>query len=223
MTPLLALFDVDGTLLLTHDPLSSEAFLPTLRKLYEVDPPADAVAGDRAHRMQRMEVAELGRARHLLGNVTGLEAVDLVERDHDGGVEGEDALGDEAVARADPFPRGEDEEDRVDVVEALVDGALHAFRERVARALKTGKVGEHELVVVAVDDADDATAGGLRLVGDDRHLAPAERVDERGLPDVRPTHDRGETGSHGFIPPPGWGLLPAALYGERTPILRTCV
>ena len=43
MTPLLALFDVDGTLLLTHDPLSSEAFLPTLRELYEVDPPADAV------------------------------------------------------------------------------------------------------------------------------------------------------------------------------------
>ena len=43
MTPLLALFDVDGTLLLTHDPLSSVAFLPTLRELYEVDPPADAV------------------------------------------------------------------------------------------------------------------------------------------------------------------------------------
>ena len=43
MTPLLALFDVDGTLLLTHDPISSEAFLPTLRELYEVDPPADAV------------------------------------------------------------------------------------------------------------------------------------------------------------------------------------
>jgi phosphoglycolate phosphatase len=41
--PLLALFDVDGTLFLTHDPISSQALLPSLRELYPVDPPADAV------------------------------------------------------------------------------------------------------------------------------------------------------------------------------------
>ena len=43
MKPLLALFDVDGTLFLTHDPLSSQALLPSLRELYPVDPPEDAV------------------------------------------------------------------------------------------------------------------------------------------------------------------------------------
>jgi phosphoglycolate phosphatase len=43
VTPLLALFDVDGTLFLTHDPISSEALLPSLRELYQVDPPEDAV------------------------------------------------------------------------------------------------------------------------------------------------------------------------------------
>jgi phosphoglycolate phosphatase-like HAD superfamily hydrolase len=41
--PLLALFDVDGTLFLTDDPLSGEAFLAALREVYPVDPPPDAV------------------------------------------------------------------------------------------------------------------------------------------------------------------------------------
>ena len=43
MKPLLALFDVDGTLFLTHDPLSSQALIASLRELYSVDPAADAV------------------------------------------------------------------------------------------------------------------------------------------------------------------------------------
>jgi phosphoglycolate phosphatase len=56
---LLALFDVDGTLFLTDDPLSSEALLGTLRELYPVDPPEDAVehvdhAGQTARRIARL-------------------------------------------------------------------------------------------------------------------------------------------------------------------------
>jgi phosphoglycolate phosphatase-like HAD superfamily hydrolase len=59
VTPLLALFDVDGTLFLTHDPLSSEALLETLRELYPVEPPADAVEridheGQTAKRVARL-------------------------------------------------------------------------------------------------------------------------------------------------------------------------
>ncbi len=57
--PLLALFDVDGTLFLTHDPLSSEALVGTLRELYAVGPPDDAVervdhAGQTAKRIARL-------------------------------------------------------------------------------------------------------------------------------------------------------------------------
>ena len=44
MTSLLALFDIDGTLLLGNDPVSNAAFLPALREVYGVDPPPDAVA-----------------------------------------------------------------------------------------------------------------------------------------------------------------------------------
>jgi phosphoglycolate phosphatase len=56
---LLALFDVDGTLFLTHDPLSSEALLATVRDVYGVTPPDDAVEqvdheGQTAKRIARL-------------------------------------------------------------------------------------------------------------------------------------------------------------------------
>ena len=43
MTPLLALFDVDGTLFLTDDSLAGQALLDSLREFYAVDLPPDAV------------------------------------------------------------------------------------------------------------------------------------------------------------------------------------
>src|ERR687895_385623 len=52
-----------------------------------------------------MEVAEPGRSRHLRRDVPRLEAVDLVQRDHDGHAETEHAPSDEAVAGPDPLPR----------------------------------------------------------------------------------------------------------------------
>ena len=65
----------------------------------------------------------------------------------------------------------EDEQHRVDVLERAVDGALHALGQGVERPLEPRQVDEHELVAVAVRDADDPPARRLRLVGDDRHLA----------------------------------------------------
>ena len=44
MTALLALFDLDGTLFLTHDPLSGRALVATLGQVYGVEVPADAPA-----------------------------------------------------------------------------------------------------------------------------------------------------------------------------------
>jgi phosphoglycolate phosphatase len=67
VTPLLALFDVDGTLFLTHDPLSSEALRQTLRELYPVEPPDDAVErvdhdGQTAKRIARLVLRAEGLA-----------------------------------------------------------------------------------------------------------------------------------------------------------------
>src|SRR5581483_3616847 len=61
---------------------------------------------------------------------------------------------------------------------------------------EAGKVREHELVVVAVRDPEDAAPRRLRLVGDDRHLAAAERVHERRLADVRPPSNGDESRPH---------------------------
>jgi phosphoglycolate phosphatase len=44
LTELLALFDLDGTLFLTHDPLSGRALVATLEEIYGVEVPADAPA-----------------------------------------------------------------------------------------------------------------------------------------------------------------------------------
>src|SRR5437868_12523860 len=103
---------------------------------------ADAVAGLRAHGMQRLEVAERRSGVHLLGNVPGLEPVDLVERDHDPHAEGENAFGDEAVAAADPVAAVEHEQHALDVLERPVDGALQVLGQQVARLLEAGPVGE---------------------------------------------------------------------------------
>ena len=48
-----------------------------------------------------------------------------------GTLQAEDALGDEAVAGADPLAGREHEQDGVDVIERLVDRALHPLGEQV--------------------------------------------------------------------------------------------
>ena len=149
-----------------------------------------------------------------------LEPVDLVERDHDRDAEPEDARRDETVAGADPLPRREDEEDPLDLLERRVDRPLHALGERVERPLEARQVGEHELPVVAVRDPKDPPPGRLRLVGDDRDLAAAERVDERGLADVRPSRDRDEARPHPSGRSHVSGSSSSAAYSATVPSAR---
>src|SRR5712691_2540473 len=146
--------------------------------------------------MQRMEVAESGCSVHLGCDVTRLEPVDLVQRDHDGNADSEHAPRDESVARADALTRGQHEENAFDVLERRFDGALHVLGKRVERPLEAGQIREDELVIVAVRDPEDAPSGGLRLVGDERDLPAAQRVDEHGLADVRAPGNGHEAGSH---------------------------
>ena len=139
-----------------------------------------------------MEVTELRGRLHLARDVSTLQPVDLVERDHDRNAQLEDAPRDEAVARADALARREHEHDRIDVLERRVHGALHVLGERVERPLETWQIGEHELVVLAVRDPEDPSPRRLRLVGHDRHLPARKRVHERRLADVRPARDGDE-------------------------------
>jgi phosphoglycolate phosphatase len=63
--PLLVLFDIDGTLFLTHDPLLGRSVIETLEEIYDVALPQDAIqdvdhAGQTSKRIARLV---LGRAR----------------------------------------------------------------------------------------------------------------------------------------------------------------
>jgi hypothetical protein len=95
-----------------------------------------------------------------------------------------------------PVARGEDEEDRLDLLERRVDRLLHPLGQLVERPLEAGQIREHELPVVAVRDPEDPLSCRLRLVGDDRDLAAAECVDERRLAHVRAASDSHEAGPH---------------------------
>ncbi len=94
------------------------------------------VARDRADRVQRVEVAEPGHLRDALGDPGRRHPVDLVERDHGR----PPAVSTRAAMKRSPGPgslaRVEHEQHRVDVGEALVDGALHLLGERVTRSLE---------------------------------------------------------------------------------------
>ncbi|MDX6487319.1 MAG: phosphoglycolate phosphatase [Gaiellaceae bacterium] len=62
---LLVLFDIDGTLLLTHDPLMGQAVVETLEEAYAVSLPADAIdrvdhAGQTAKRIARLVLYDAG-------------------------------------------------------------------------------------------------------------------------------------------------------------------
>ncbi len=118
--------------------------------------------------------------------------VDLVEHDHGGQAGAGDRLGDVAVAGAERLGRVEQHERGVDLAQRVVDGRLHAARERVERLLEARQVEQHDLAAVEADDAGDAPPGGLRVVADDADLAPDQRVDQRGLAHVGTPEDGDE-------------------------------
>ena len=72
MTPLLVLFDVDGTLFLTHDPLVGRALRETLRERFRVELPEDALErvdheGQTSLRIGRLVLRDAGIDEPELG------------------------------------------------------------------------------------------------------------------------------------------------------------
>jgi len=73
LTPLLVLFDVDGTLFLTHDPLLGRALRETLGKRYGVELPEDALErvdheGQTSLRIARLVLRDAGLGEPDLGS-----------------------------------------------------------------------------------------------------------------------------------------------------------
>jgi phosphoglycolate phosphatase len=74
LTELLALFDLDGTLFLTHDPLSGRALAATLEQIYGVEVPADAPAN-----VEHLGLSSKRIARNVL-RAAGVADTTIAER-----------------------------------------------------------------------------------------------------------------------------------------------
>ena len=133
-----------------------------------------------------------------------------------GHAEAEHALGDVAVAGPDPLARREHEQHGVDVLERLVDRALHPLGQRVARPLEARQVGEHELVVVA-RSRSPSRAGASSAACRRRSPPCPRRARSRASTSRRwaARRRRRSRSSRAAHPRPGWGSMPAALGGER--------
>jgi hypothetical protein len=107
---------------------------------------ADALAAGGGDREHLAVEAELGGGLQRLDGAGAVEPVDLVDGDDHGHLRAAQRLGDEAVAGpADALLAVEHEQHGVGLVELVLDAALHALGQRVARALHARQVGEHEL------------------------------------------------------------------------------
>ena len=102
---------------------------------------------------------------------------------------------DELVAGADALVGGQAEEHDVDLGECLAHHVVGALAQQRARAVVSGGVHEHQLVVVPVHDAADVVASRLGTARGDRDLAPDQRVRQGRLADVGAPDDRDEAGA----------------------------
>ena len=125
-----------------------------------------------------------------------VDGVDLVD-DHDRRRQIE-MTGDPLIAGAERLGRIDHEADRIDVADAVERRCVDPLAERRDRFVQTGRVDEDHLRVGGRQDAAHASARRLRLVADDRHLAPAHRVDERRLADVRSPDECDESAAHDY-------------------------
>ena len=106
----------------------------------------------------------------------------------------EQAGGDEAVPGTDALLAVDHQQGDVGVGQLLLDPALHAAGQLVARPLDAGQVDQHDLGAgLGVGrDAADRPPGGLRPDRGDRHGRPDQRVDQGRLADVRPAGETDE-------------------------------
>ena len=153
----------------------------------------------RADREQLVHGLELRGGRQRGGGLRAAEAIALVDRADDGRplLRAQQRPGDEPVAGADSLVPIDDEQRGVGVAQLSLDASLHSLGERVARPLHSGQVDQDHLPTRGTigGDAANRPAGGLRTVGDDRHLGAHDRVDQRRLAHVRATGEANEAGS----------------------------
>ena len=172
----------------------------------------DVLAGERRHRDHVLEPCP-SRMSTRRGSSAGLSiAIDLVERQHPRRLR---RLRTTSIRKRSPPPDGsltstttatsidlfQRVERRVD--HADVEAVQRLDGRRACRRTPPAPEGLGLSLAWVVPDADDAIAGGLRLVGNDRELLSDEAVEERGLAGVGPADQRDEAppSCRGFVRP----------------------
>jgi hypothetical protein len=187
---------VDGHELRVVDRLARRQQLPQRRQH-----PLDAVAGRRADGDDLVEGAAIGvggdpRQQRGLG-----DQVDLVEDDDLARRRLADPLAHEGVAGAGLLGDVDQQHHQVGLGERDLRRLDHAPVHAVLRAVDAGGVVEDDLAPRLAQDADDALAGGLGLVGDDRHLLRQQPVHQRRLAGVGTAHQGHRAGLVRFFSP----------------------
>ncbi|MGZ4258277.1 MAG: HAD family hydrolase [Gaiellaceae bacterium] len=178
--PLLALFDVDGTLLLSDDPVAGEAFVGALRDCYPVDPPLDAVArtdhaGQTAQRIARLVLHNEGLADEAIDEHLGAWCTRFGERYVEllAGADTTSWRG--APGAADPLSRIEHDGIQLALLTGNPEPMARARMERLGLAAFFPKgegafgcdaEGRVELLAIARERAGDWPAGRTVEIGD---------------------------------------------------------
>ena len=126
------------------------------------------------------------RRDHAEQRALVLHRVDLVDDQHDRHAGAAELVDQRRLLRPDGGDRLDEQHHRVHIRDAVRDDLVHVIAELRARAVKAGRVDEHELRVVPARHGQDAAARCLRLRRNDGDLLADERVRERGFADVRP-------------------------------------
>ena len=152
-------------------------------------------SGLRADREDLTGNVQVGGLLQALDGRGPAQQVDLVQNRHREHARFADRVRDEAVARSYLLVPVQHEQRYVGLAQLGLHAPLHAFGQRVPRALHAGQVDDHELPVVGRRHAADRAPRRLGARRDDRDLASHDRVQQRRLAGIGPPGERDETGA----------------------------
>ena len=130
----------------------------------------DTVTELRGHRNDGVELKFCGIGRDDGKQILLLDRVDLVDNKDDRRMRGAELAEQLFLLRAD-VRDGLDEQQRgIHIGDGVVHDIVHIVAEARARLMEARRVDEHELRVIVRDDAADAVARRLRLMGNNGDL-----------------------------------------------------